>query len=135
MIAATNSKRNILAKILCLSVALSAQGAGDSAHKDAVDVRPGFGISNPLIEQRADPWCFRHTDDNNSFTVAADGKTDLLFYHARNYRDIEGDPLRNPDRHTRVQMLGWKQDGAPDFGKPAADGPLPQKYPEKEKNQ
>jgi len=61
---------------------------------------------------------------HNSFTVAEDGKTDMLFYHARNYRDIKGDPLKNPDRHTRVQRLSWKQDGTPDFGEPVPDGPL-----------
>jgi len=62
---------------------------------------------------------------HNSFTVAPDGKTDLFFYHARNYKDIQGDPLRNPDRHTRVQRLNWKQDSTLDFGEPVPDGPLP----------
>jgi GH43 family beta-xylosidase len=62
---------------------------------------------------------------HNSFTTTPDGKADLLVYHARNYKDIQGDPLRNPDRHTRVQRLGWKQDGTPDFGEPVPDGPLP----------
>lgn len=62
---------------------------------------------------------------HNSFTVAPDGKTDLIFYHARNYKEIQGDPLQNPDRHTRVQQLNWKQDGTPDFSEPVPDGPLP----------
>jgi GH43 family beta-xylosidase len=61
---------------------------------------------------------------HNSFTVASDGETDLLVYHARSYKDIKGDPLRNPDRHTRVQRLNWKQDGTPDFGEPVPDGPF-----------
>jgi GH43 family beta-xylosidase len=63
---------------------------------------------------------------HNSFTVAEDGKTNLIVYHARNYKEIEGDPLNNPDRHTRVQAFGWKPDGTPDFGEPVPDGPLPQ---------
>ena len=62
---------------------------------------------------------------HSSFTVTPDGKTDLIVYHARNYKDIQGDPLRNHDRHTRVQKLNWKQDGTPDFGEPVPDGPLP----------
>jgi GH43 family beta-xylosidase len=62
---------------------------------------------------------------HNSFTVASDGKTDLLVYHARDYKEITGDPLRNPDRHTRVQRLRWKRDGMPDFGEPVHDGLLP----------
>ncbi|MFD4633314.1 family 43 glycosylhydrolase [Streptomyces sp. NPDC058284] len=59
---------------------------------------------------------------HNSFTVAEDGRTDVLVYHARPYRDIVGDPLNDPNRHTRIQRLGWKPDGTPDFGVPVADG-------------
>ena len=33
--------------------------------------------------------------------------TDVLVYHARDYRDITGDPLYDPNRHTRVQRLYW----------------------------
>lgn len=58
---------------------------------------------------------------HNSFTVAEDGKTDLLVYHARNYRDIPGNPLRDPNRHTRVQPIVWRADGTPDFGVPAPE--------------
>lgn len=58
---------------------------------------------------------------HNSFTTAEDGTTDLLVYHARNYRDISGDPLRDPNRHTRVQPLSWRADGQPEFGTPAAE--------------
>ncbi|WP_223115529.1 glycoside hydrolase family 43 protein [Luteimonas suaedae] len=55
---------------------------------------------------------------HNGFTVSEDGRQDLLVYHARNYRDIEGDPLWNPDRHTCVQPLHWDADGMPVFGRP-----------------
>ncbi|HEY1392517.1 MAG TPA: family 43 glycosylhydrolase, partial [Methylibium sp.] len=60
---------------------------------------------------------------HNSFTTTSDGRTDLLVYHARSYRDIVGDPLNDPNRHTRVQAFGWRADGFPDFGVPVADGP------------
>ncbi|MFK4068171.1 family 43 glycosylhydrolase [Streptomyces sp. NPDC029674] len=59
---------------------------------------------------------------HNSFTVAEDGRTDVLVYHARQYKEITGDPLHDPNRHTRIQRLGWKADGTPDFGVPVADG-------------
>ncbi|MEU1014513.1 glycoside hydrolase family 43 protein [Streptomyces sp. NPDC005898] len=62
---------------------------------------------------------------HNSFTVAEDGRTDVLVYHARQYKEITGDPLNDPNRHTRIQRLGWKPDGTPDFGVPVADGPVP----------
>lgn len=61
---------------------------------------------------------------HNAFTVAEDGKTDLLVYHARQYKEIEGQALNNPDRHTRVQILNWRADGFPDFGEPVKDGPV-----------
>ncbi|MEV7422653.1 family 43 glycosylhydrolase [Streptomyces sp. NPDC091212] len=60
---------------------------------------------------------------HNSFTVAEDGRTDVLVYHARRYKEISGDPLNDPNRHTRIQELGWKRDGTPDFGVPVADAP------------
>ncbi|MGW0735260.1 glycoside hydrolase family 43 protein [Streptomyces sp. NPDC002851] len=61
---------------------------------------------------------------HNSFTVAEDGRTDVLVYHARQYKEIEGDPLNDPNRHTRVQPFTWRSDGTPDFGVPVADGPI-----------
>ncbi len=56
---------------------------------------------------------------HNSFTVAEDGITDMLVYHARTYTEIVGDPLWNPDRHTYVKPLGWDADGMPVFGRPS----------------
>ncbi|MFC5547585.1 family 43 glycosylhydrolase [Massilia aerilata] len=61
---------------------------------------------------------------HNSFTTSVDGKTDILVYHARQYRDIVGDPLFDPNRHTRAQAISWRQDGSPEFGLPVAD-PMP----------
>ena len=58
---------------------------------------------------------------HNSFTVSEDGSQDILIYHARNYRDIEGDPLWDPNRHTRAQVFTWNEDGTPNFGVPVAD--------------
>ncbi|MCR6112267.1 family 43 glycosylhydrolase [Bacillus sp. A301a_S52] len=55
---------------------------------------------------------------HNSFTVAEDGETDLFVYHARSYKEIEGNPLYDFNRHTRVQELLWRTDGLPYFGKP-----------------
>lgn len=51
---------------------------------------------------------------HNSFTTLPDGR-DVLVYHARDYRDIAGDPLNNPDRHTRASIINWNPDGNPSF--------------------
>lgn len=56
---------------------------------------------------------------HNSFTVAEDGETDLIVYHARPYKEIEdGNALYDHNRHARVQQIMWDQDGNPYFGKP-----------------
>ncbi|MFU9137307.1 family 43 glycosylhydrolase [Erwinia tasmaniensis] len=56
---------------------------------------------------------------HNSFTVSETGE-DLLVYHARNYTEIEGDPLYDPNRHTRIKSFSWER-GLPVFGIPPAD--------------
>lgn len=58
---------------------------------------------------------------HNSYTTLPDGKTDVFVYHGREYRDIVGHELDDPNRHTRAQLLRWNADGTPDFGEPEAD--------------
>jgi GH43 family beta-xylosidase len=58
---------------------------------------------------------------HNAFTTTPDGKTDILVYHARGYREIKGDSLHDPNRNTRAQVIHWKADGTPEFGVPVAD--------------
>lgn len=45
----------------------------------------------------------------------------LLVYHCRNYTEIEGDPLWNPDRHCRLKAIEWDDRGFPVLGVPPAD--------------
>ena len=70
---------------------------------------------------------FRTSDENhqygpghNGFTQTPEGE-DVLVYHARNYTEIEGDPLYDPNRHTRLKRVRWQENGMPDFGIPPAD--------------
>ncbi|WP_054023088.1 family 43 glycosylhydrolase [Bacillus sp. FJAT-28004] len=58
---------------------------------------------------------------HNSFTVSENGEQDILIYHARSYKDIEGDPLFDPNRHARAKVFTWNDDGTPNFGRPPAD--------------
>lgn len=58
---------------------------------------------------------------HNSFTVSEDGRQDLLVYHARSYKEIEGDPLYDPNRHARIKVIEWNEDGTPNFGIPGPD--------------
>lgn len=58
---------------------------------------------------------------HNSFTVAEDGKTDVMIYHARDYKEINGEPLYDPNRHARARVLRWTDDGMPYFGQDLDD--------------
>jgi GH43 family beta-xylosidase len=87
-----------------------------SANADLLDPRSWTKSPEPVFRTSEANGIFG--PGHNQFTKAADGVTDLIVYHARNYRDIPGDPLYDPNRHTRVQVLRWKADGTPDFGVP-----------------
>ena len=51
---------------------------------------------------------------HNSFTCLPDGR-DVCVFHARTYKDIEGDPLYDPNRHTFLMEVKWSQSGEPIF--------------------
>ncbi|MFF4547961.1 family 43 glycosylhydrolase [Streptomyces sp. NPDC001406] len=101
----------------CLGM-LTASASGDllSASSWSKSPQPVFK-SNAATSQ--------YGPGHNSFTVSEDGKSDILVYHDRNYKDITGDPLNDPNRRTRLQKVYWKADGTPDFGIPVADGLTP----------
>ncbi len=88
----------------------------------------GANLLDPASWRKAAEPVFRSSPANgqygpghNAFTTTPDGKTDVLVYHARSYRDIKGDSLRDPNRHTRAQTIAWRADGSPEFGAPVAD--------------
>lgn len=58
---------------------------------------------------------------HNCFTVSQDDTEDIFIYHARNYKEISGDPLYDPNRHARAQVLNWNDEGVPIFGIPDRD--------------
>jgi len=57
----------------------------------------------------------RYGPGHNSFTVAEDGKSDIMIYHARDYKDLKGDPLTDPNRNTRARVITWSEEGFPNF--------------------
>ncbi|MFJ6854819.1 family 43 glycosylhydrolase [Streptomyces sp. NPDC091271] len=86
------------------------------ARSDLMD--PGSWTKSPEPVFASSEESGQYGPGHNSFTVAEDGRTDVLAYHARPYKEITGDPLHDPNRHTRVQPFGWRADGTPDFGVP-----------------
>lgn len=52
---------------------------------------------------------------HNSFTKSEDNKKDIMVFHARQYDEIDGDPLLDPNRHTMYLEVEWSKDGFPSF--------------------
>lgn len=92
-----------------------------TANADADLLDPASWVKSPLPVFRSSERNRQWGPGHNAFTTTPDGKTDILLYHARQYRDIAGDSLKDPNRHTRAQVIRWKRDGTPDFGEPVAD--------------
>ncbi len=94
-----------------------------TAHADADLMDAASWVKSPEPVFRSSPAHTVWGPGHNSFTVDEKGR-DVIVYHARDYREIQGDPLNDPNRHTRVQPIHWRADGTPDFGEPVANGPL-----------
>lgn len=92
-----------------------------SAPDTADLMNPASWTKSPVPVFRTNEGTGQYGPGHNSFTVSEDGSQDLLVYHARNYKEIEGDPLYDPNRHTRVQPFSWNADGTPNFGVPVPD--------------
>ncbi|MEV4168769.1 family 43 glycosylhydrolase [Nonomuraea sp. NPDC049709] len=94
-----------------------------SASADPLQASSWTKSPNPVFAGNA--ATSQYGPGHNSFTTSEDGQSDILVYHDRNYRDISGDPLNDPNRRTRVQKVYWRADGTPDFGIPVPDGVTP----------
>ena len=109
-------------------ITYSAAGTGPEYCVGLLSADAGADLLDPAAWTKSPRPVFRSNEPagvfgpgHNSFTTTPDGATDLLVYHARSYRDITGDPLHDPNRHTRVQPLAWRPDGTPDLGRPRPD--------------
>ncbi|NJR79650.1 family 43 glycosylhydrolase [Sphingomonas sp. 36D10-4-7] len=94
-----------------------------SARDDADIMDPASWTKSPVPVFATSAANRVYGPGHNSFTVDGKGR-DVLVYHARDYEKISGDPLFDPNRHTRVQYFRYRADGSPDFGVPRANGPV-----------
>ncbi|WP_438347339.1 glycoside hydrolase family 43 protein [Paenibacillus sp. FA6] len=92
-----------------------------TAEDDANLLDPASWIKSKQPVFQTNEQAGQYGPGHNSFTVSADGKQDIFVYHARNYKEIVGDPLYDPNRHTRAQIINWNMDGTPNFGEPLKD--------------
>lgn len=52
---------------------------------------------------------------HNCFTKSEDGSKDIMIYHARQYDEIVGNSLYDPNRHTMMMDVQWTEDDNPVF--------------------
>lgn len=97
-----------------------------SASADLLNPASWAKSSQPVFTSNASTG--QYGPGHNTFTVSEDGTSDVLVYHDRNYKDISGDPLNDPNRRTRYQKLYWNADGTPNFGIPVSDGVTPVRF-------
>lgn len=83
------------------------------ANADLLNPASWHKSPNPVLQTNAAKTMFG--PGHNSFTQLKNGD-DVLVYHARQYTEIEGDPLWNPDRHTFIKTVRWDAQGMPIFG-------------------
>ncbi|MBW4331568.1 family 43 glycosylhydrolase [Stakelama sp. CBK3Z-3] len=95
-----------------------------SAPDDADPMDAGMWVKSPEPVFGTSEANHVYGPGHNSFVVDEKGR-DLLVYHGRDYKKIEGDPLFDPNRHARVQIIQYDADGMPVFGQPVANGPMP----------
>ena len=88
------------------------------ANADLLDAKSWHKTPTPIFATNVSAKVFG--PGHNSFTTLPDGR-DVLIYHARDYKEIKGDPLHDPNRNTRAQVFGWNADGTPNFGLPLGD--------------
>lgn len=88
-------------------------------NSDLLDINSWHKSTQPVFTSAAENG--QYGPGHNSFTRTEDDQHDVLVYHGRNYTEITGDPLYDPNRHTRAQVITWNEDGTPNFGKPVPD--------------
>lgn len=57
----------------------------------------------------------RYGPGHNSFITADDGETVIMIYHTRDYKEIQGHELSDPNRATYARIVKWTKSGFPDF--------------------
>lgn len=70
-------------------------------------------LPDPVLQTDRDKGIYG--PGHNSFVKGEDGITDLCIYHARQYEEIEENPLYDPNRHTMIMPVKWNKNGFPYF--------------------
>jgi GH43 family beta-xylosidase len=103
-------------------------GSDTGTHVYCLGLLKYFGKGDPMAVknwQKTGP-VFSFSDEHGvygpgrgTFTTSADGKENLLVYHAKTVKEYT-----YAGRSVREQTFTWTAEGLPNFGVPAAEGPL-----------
>ena len=91
-----------------------------TADADADLLDPASWTKSPEPVMVSSPATGQYGPGHNSFTETDDGRV-VLVYHARPAPETAGDPLWDPNRHARAQVLPFDADGRPVWGVPVPD--------------
>ncbi len=80
---------------------------------DLLDPRSWIKSRHPVLSTDKEKGIYG--PGHNSFTKSEDGTKDIMLFHARQYEEIVGDPLFDPNRHTLAMEIHWDDDGMPVF--------------------
>ncbi|MCR8668503.1 glycoside hydrolase family 43 protein [Aestuariibaculum sp. M13] len=87
--------------------------------KDLLDFKNWNKSPGPVFYTNEDVK--RYGPGHNSFTTSEDGKELIMIYHARDYKEIKGHELSDPNRATRARVVKWTPSGFPDFMQAVGD--------------
>ena len=85
------------------------------AREDADLLDPASWTKLRLPVMKSDDEKEIHGPGHNCFVKADDGVTDLCVYHARQYDEMEGNPLYDPNRHVYISPVTYDENGFPVF--------------------
>ncbi|WP_337843374.1 family 43 glycosylhydrolase [Rheinheimera sp.] len=89
------------------------------ADADLLDPASWHKAAEPVFYSNAD--LKRFGPGHNSFVLDKNGQHWLMLYHARNYKEIQGNPLADGNRHTRLRQLPISAQGELQFGQQLPD--------------
>lgn len=81
---------------------------------DLLDPANWTKLRRPVLQSDGDKGV--HGPGHNCFIKGDDQKTDLLIYHARQYAELVGNPLYDPNRHVYISPVTYDGRGFPVFG-------------------
>lgn len=100
----------------------SASATGECYCMGMLCAKEGADLLDPRVwEKHKDPVLTSDREKevygpgHNSFVKAEDGATDLCIFHARQYDEIIGNSLYDPNRHAMIMRVEYDEDNAPIF--------------------